>query len=1231
MKYNYTILTILIFLFSVNANSQEQPEIRLDTRIDNNGYWKKAAELGLTELNPVVTIAPAKYTGSEIDAISSITDNSPDVVVVEDNTSQSENSIFVNPADIDNAINSNNSTSEPGFGLTLYGANALHTYDGGDTWTDDLSGAGGSNQGDPVSLVDNNGRIFIGFIKNDGQGIAYSDDEGNSWTSVQVANAAPGFGNLLDKNHMWVDNSTLSPYDGYLYNAWTAFGGSNDSDIELSYSNDGGATWNGPFNISNSLNAGSHNQGVNLSTGPNGQAYAVWSIYDSWPGDENALGFSRSYDGGESWDSFRILENIRGIRNTETSKDHRVNSFPSMAVDISGGSNNGNIYVVWANVGVPGINTGSDIDVYMIRSEDEGDTWSDPIRVNQDPSGLGKEHYFPWITCDPVTGTLSVVFYDDRNVNSDQAEVFCANSYDGGETWEDFKVSDVSFTPSPIPGLASGYMGDYLGIAAHGGNVYPVWTDNRTGVALTYVSPYQTSTLTAPTDLVADVDQETGVVDLSWIHDPSPTFDYYKIYRGFSLIGTSTLPNYTDTLPDYGIYRYIVTAFYSTEGESGGTSADAQWGSAKIAADPASIDEFLTPGSSMSTSIQISNNGELPLEYSGEIYQSGTPSPNPNTYCDARGNCDEFIAHVSFNEVDKFSVCGEYQDNTDLFSTVAAGQTFEVRVTNGNDAYPQDLCGIWIDWNRNGNFNDDGTIEVDGSPGVGPYTATITVPEGAATGLTTMRIRLTRGGILSSCGITPYGEVEDYSLNVIGWLSASPLEGEVDPGGSSEMMIGLNAEELDEGTYEAAIRLATNDPENDTLLIPVSLSVQDIALTVSADKDSICSGSSTTLRAEVTGGSGNVSYSWTSDPEGFTSDEPEPMVTPEVTTTYFVEITDGNAVLEDQVTVAVIPLPEIDLGPDDSFCEGETLVIDAGDGHEAYFWSSGETTQSIEVSEAGTYWCEVLNDFGCAERDTVVLTVNALPDVDLGDDFSFCENSSAMLDAGEGFAGYLWNTGEETRTIEATEAGTYWVMVTSEEGCVNYDSVSVSVDPLPGQSEITDGPSEVDVYETTASNFTSSEAQNTDTYNWNIEPTEAGIISGMGTASEITWSGDYTGNAVITVTTENGCGTGPVSEDFVVAVYNSLDIIEIDGINSMKVFPNPTDGLITLQMEVTSGLNVLVSITEMTGKTIYSEKMELQPGVISHNIDLGSLENGIYNLIFESGEGKARQKIIINK
>jgi hypothetical protein len=236
-------------------------------------------------------------------------------------------------------------------------------------------------------------------------------------------------------------------------------------------------------------------QGANIQVGPTGQVYVCFCIYDNssskGPHNETAIGFTESLNGGTSFSTaIRAIDDIQGVRFSGVTKNMRVNSFPSMAVDVSGGAFDGNIYIVWANRGTPGINTGSNVSVYMIRSTDGGTSWSAAIKVNQGTFANDKEAFIPWITCDPTTGNLFCIFYDDRNTTSTDVETFVAYSTDGGDTWVDFAVSDVSFTPAGIPGLADDYFGDYLGITARDNFVYPCWTDNRSGVALSYVSPF---------------------------------------------------------------------------------------------------------------------------------------------------------------------------------------------------------------------------------------------------------------------------------------------------------------------------------------------------------------------------------------------------------------------------------------------------------------------------------------------------------------------------------------------------------------------------------------------------------------------------------------------------------------------------------------------------------------------------------------------------------------------
>ena len=82
----------------------------------------------------------------------------------------------------------------------------------------------------------------------------------------------------------------------------------------------------------------------------------------------------------------------------------------------------------------------------------------------------------------------------------------------------------------------------------------------------------------------------------------------------------------------------------------------------------------------------------------------------------------------------------------------------------------------------------------------------------------------------------------------------------------------------------------------------------------------------------------------------------------------------------------------------------------------------------------------------CTSTDDVVVTVNPLPTIDLGADTTLiCAGTSETLDAGTGFASYLWNDGSTNQTLSATTAGTYTVTGTDANGCTASDSMVIDV------------------------------------------------------------------------------------------------------------------------------------------------------------------------------------------
>jgi hypothetical protein len=141
-------------------------------------------------------------------------------------------------------------------------------------------------------------------------------------------------------------------------------------------------------------------------------------------------------------------------------------------------------------------------------------------------------------------------------------------------------------------------------------------------------------------------------------------------------------------------------------------------------------------------------------------------------YCDAGATiCDEFISNVDVAGMTNPTGCGlvgGYSDYTSISIDMNQSLSYPITVNNGPPTYAGDQCGVWIDWNQDGDFYDAGEqIIMGGSPGVGPYNGLITVPPTALLGTTRMRIRITWTGIVDPCGITTYGEVEDYTINVL--------------------------------------------------------------------------------------------------------------------------------------------------------------------------------------------------------------------------------------------------------------------------------------------------------------------------------------------------------------------------------------------------------------------------------------------------------------------------------
>lgn len=361
------------------------------------------------------------------------------------------------------------------FGPSFFGTGYTASIDGGVTWAGSHQ-TFTPNSGDPANWIWPVGSTWAGrFGHSVIQGAAFSNTNGSTWTGQVNFPGASSF----DKNLSAVDDVTGSPFFGRAYTVWTNFGGAFFNRIVISFTTDGGVTWSTAAPVSPPQSTGHHHQGCDVRVGPGGVVHVVWAncTTNGQNSTEDSLGYARSTDGGVTWAfSSNHVVNMNGIRTSNLVNGIRCNGFPRLDIDKTGGPRNGWLYVVAAEKNfAPALDNS---DVVLMRSTDNGATWT-RTRVNQDPSG--KLNYMPAVRVDDCGG-VNVVYYDQRNVSATQAEVYLSRSMDGGNTWTDIKASDHSFTPGPIPGLAGGYQGDYIGVTSTGNTVWPFWADNFSGI-----------------------------------------------------------------------------------------------------------------------------------------------------------------------------------------------------------------------------------------------------------------------------------------------------------------------------------------------------------------------------------------------------------------------------------------------------------------------------------------------------------------------------------------------------------------------------------------------------------------------------------------------------------------------------------------------------------------------------------------------------------------------------
>jgi hypothetical protein len=392
-----------------------------------------------------------------------------------------EASIAINPANRDHIVAVSLQAMKPGSPVRL--SNFSYTsIDGGRTWrTVAAPNTHHRVHGDDAVTIGRDGTIYHSYIAFDGIRVPRPDRassgiyirtsrDGIAWNDpVAVIDHLNTANPIEDKPWVGVDDADESPHRGNVYVAWTRFDvyGSDDpsheSHIWFARSRDGARTFTPPIQVSDSPGDARDSdgtvEGVVPSVGVNGEVYVAWA-------GPKGLVFDRSLDGGYTFGSDTVIGTMPGGWDIPLPGITRHNGMPVTAVDHSRGPNRGAVYVNWID------ERNGDADVFLASSRDAGETWSSPVRVNDDPKGNKRPQLFTWVAVDPSDGSINVVFLDRRDTAGAHNAITVARSTDGGKTFVNHRVNRPPFASNDKV-----FYGDYLGIDAHGGRVaaiYPV-------------------------------------------------------------------------------------------------------------------------------------------------------------------------------------------------------------------------------------------------------------------------------------------------------------------------------------------------------------------------------------------------------------------------------------------------------------------------------------------------------------------------------------------------------------------------------------------------------------------------------------------------------------------------------------------------------------------------------------------------------------------------------------
>ena len=422
-----------------------------------------------------------------------------------------------------------------------------------------------------------------------------------------------------------------------------------------------------------------------------------------------------------------------------------------------------------------------------------------------------------------------------------------------------------------------------------------------------------------------------------------------------------------------------------------------------------------------------------------------------------------------------------------------------------------------------------------------------------------------------------------------------------------------------------------------------------VTVTAIANPDAICYGTSTQLDALGSGGTGEYTYSWVSNPSGFTSEIRDPVVLPLATTTYTVTMNDGFNITDGSVTVTVNDLPEASAGEDKYIPYGTSTTLygecTGGSGDYVWEWQPAEKLINAYAQNPATKNLYETSMFRLVVSDLVTTCNSEEATV-----FVYLEGGPLGVTAVALEPEIC--TGNTTTLVALPGGGNfphYTYAWTSDQGGSFPSDSMITVSPTVTTTyfvtvddgfNITDPPGEVTVTVYQTPEFTMNNNQDQlyecpyDTielypdnpqYGWSYLWSNGAVTETIEVGT--TGIGFDIKSYSLSITSEHGCeSTQNITVVFDFAYCFGID--EEESQSMVNIYPNPAEGRITIDL-IPFRHEITLRLFNVDGQQVYKEIISANLKNDTHTLDLSGLSPGIYVLQLKTDEGTFHGKLII--